>query len=211
MKRCVILSAAPVWNTRGMRELIEEGDMIICADGGVKLAEKLGVRPSLILGDFDSLDEVPHGAPVMTYQVEKDDTDTMLAVKQGIAYGCGYFLLLGCTGGGFDHTYANIQALCYLTNHGCEGYLMDADNIATMITNTTVEVKRQPGFKLSLFAYSERCEGVTIRGVKYPLTDYTLLHSFPLGARNEILEEKAEITVKKGTLLIVLSREANTI
>ena len=38
MKRCVILSAAPVMNTRGLRQLVEEGDYIICADGGVKLA-----------------------------------------------------------------------------------------------------------------------------------------------------------------------------
>ena len=102
MKRCVILSAAPVMNTRGLRQLVEEGDYIICADGGVKLAQRLGITPNLILGDFDSLDQVPDIAPVFTYEREKDDTDTMLAIKQGIAEGCDYFLLLGGLGGALD-------------------------------------------------------------------------------------------------------------
>ena len=211
MKRCVIMSAAPVMNTRGLRQLVEEGDYIICADGGVKLAQRLGITPNLILGDFDSLDQVPDIAPVFTYEREKDDTDTMLAIKQGIAEGCDYFLLLGGLGGALDHTYANIQALCYLCRHGCQGYLMNADNIATIVENTTVEVERKEGFKLSLFSYSDTCEGVTLRGVKYPLTDAVLTQGFPLGARNEILEAKARITVKNGALLIILARDSNTI
>lgn len=211
MKRCVILSAAPVLNTKGMRSLIEEDDYIICADAGVKLAQKLGVRPNLVLGDFDSLGQVPEDVPTLTYQVEKDDTDTMLAVKQGIQKGCTYFLLLGGLGGGMDHTYANIQTLCYLVRHGCQGYLMDTDNILTMVENASVEIQRQPGFKFSLFSYSDHCEGVSIQGAKYSLTDATLTQSFPVGARNDFLEEKVCITVKKGTLLIVLSRDSNTI
>ena len=153
------------------------------------------------------MDQVPDIAPVFTYEREKDDTDTMLAIKQGIAEGCDYFLLLGGLGGALDHTYANIQALCYLCRHGCQGYLMNADNIATIVENTTVEVERKEGFKLSLFSYSDTCEGVTLRGVKYPLTDAVLTQGFPLGARNEILEAKARITVKNGALLIILARD----
>ena len=86
MKTCVIFCAA---GFDGLIENIEKDALVIAADGGLVHTEGLGIVPGVILGDFDSLGYVPVGANV--FPVEKDDTDAMLAVKVGLAQGCGRF------------------------------------------------------------------------------------------------------------------------
>ena len=91
-----------------------ERTLVIAADGGLRYLEEQAITPDLVVGDFDSLGRVPEGGNILRHPVEKDDTDTMLAVKLGLAQGCDTFLLYGCTGGRPDHTYANYQTLGYL-------------------------------------------------------------------------------------------------
>ena len=155
MKRCVILSAAPVMNTRCLRQLVEEGDYIICADGGVKLAQRLGITPNLILGDFDSLDQVPDIAPVFTHEREKTTLIPCLRLSRALRKAVTTFYCWAAWAARWITPYANIQALCYLCRHGCQGYLMN-DNIATIVENTTVgggKERRLQTFLVFLFGY----------------------------------------------------------
>lgn len=100
MSRCVILSAGPVEDPEALRPLLRDDDWFIAADGGMRLAERLGVTPGLIVADFDS-GEAPREtrAEVLRLPAEKDWTDTMAAAMAGLERGFRDFLLLGCTGG----------------------------------------------------------------------------------------------------------------
>ena len=145
--------------------------------------------------DFDRIRRVP---------VEKDDTDTMLAVKTGLEQGCGEFHLYGGTGGRrLDHTLANLQTLLYLRRHGARGYLYDNDFVWTAIEDESLTVERTVEWGLlSVFCLGAPASGIDERGVQYPLTKATLSAEFPLGISNHILEDRARVTVRKGALLV---------
>lgn len=255
MKRCIIITA---YNPHGFPSFIKqtEGDTVICADGGYHLAKEAGIRPDLIIGDFDSdpagtclaaaeaaaaakaaaaaeaagtaaetckgrrsaastapgpvsvLPEEDHffdGVPVVRVPSEKDDTDTMLCIKKGLELGMDTFLIVGGIGGRLDHTVANLQTLAYLRVHGADGMLVDPENRAMVADPGTVILHREPGYKFSLFAFSDRCEGITLTGAKYPLTDYLMENAFPLGISNEFADDTVTVTFTGGRLLIVMS------
>ena len=107
MKTCVIFCAADFDH---LEEPIGQDDIVIAADGGYRYTEQLGIKPHAVLGDFDSLGYAPEGAQV--FPVQKDDTDAMLAVRQGLKMGCRRFILYGSLDGPrLDHTVANFQTL----------------------------------------------------------------------------------------------------
>ena len=179
----------------------EEGDFVLCADGGWKLAQSEGVEPDWVIGDFDSA-EAPETGRVERHPVMKDDTDTMLCLKRGLRLGYERFLFLGGFGGRMDHTLANLQTLAYAAERGAQAIMQDGFCRVLALRNGTARVARRPG-KLSVFALSDRCRGVTVRGAVYGLTDGELTNAFPLGVSNEYAADEAEITVREGTLLIV--------
>ena len=136
--------------------------------------------------------------------VEKDDTDTMLAVKRGLEQGCTEFHLYGGTGGRrLDHTLANLQTLLFLRRRGARGFLYDLDFVWTVLENESIAVPRTvPWGLLSVFCMGDRAEGVEERGVQYPLSDACLTPEFPLGVSNHILDDTAYVGVRKGVLAV---------
>ena len=185
---------------------ITENDYTIAADGGLSHTEKLGIRPDAVLGDFDSLGRVPAEANV--FPVEKDDTDTMLAIRHGLTLGHTEFLLYGCLDGPrLDHTIANFQALQYLADQGAQGYIIGRDYIITVVKNGTLTFPAGAEGILSLFCMGADATGVTLTGLKYPLTDGTLTSGFPLGVSNHFTGQTATVTVKNGSLLCLWDRE----
>ncbi len=208
MRRCIIITA---YLKEKIRKCLNfhESDFIICADGGYELAKKEGIVPHIVIGDFDSGNAPDQDLDnVMRVPAEKDDTDTLLCLKYGIEQGFHVFGIVGGIGGRLDHTAANLQALSYGCDLGKYVVLLNENNIATMLNPGKTTFPKREGYKLSLFSYTEYCKNVTIRGVKYPLTDALLDHSFPIGVSNEILEEEAKVTFDKGKLLVMLSKDA---
>ena len=76
---CYIVGAG---DNTGTNFTKKENDYVIAVDGGYKIVKKLGISPDLTLGDFDSLGYVPDELNIKTFQVEKDYTDTMIAVME---------------------------------------------------------------------------------------------------------------------------------
>ena len=139
MKRCFIFAAGTYY---GLRERPQTGDLVLAADAGYLACRQAGITPDLLLGDFDSMDQPADFDHVCRVPVEKDDTDTMLAVKTGLEQGCGEFYIYGGTGGRrLDHTLANLQTLLYLRRHGARGYLYDNDFVWTAVENETITVE----------------------------------------------------------------------
>lgn len=204
MGKCIIFCAA---GFDCLQEPIAPDDFIIAADGGLRHAETLGLSPNVILGDFDSLSYVPQGANV--FPVEKDDTDSMLAVRRGLELGYGTFMLYGgMDGPRLDHTVANFQTLQFLSDRGACGYLVGKDYIATVIRQETVEFSAGTQGGISVFCLGADAAGVTLEGLYYPLENSVLTSGFPLGVSNHFTGAPARIRVSSGSLLLLWERGA---
>ncbi|MBQ4064851.1 MAG: thiamine diphosphokinase [Clostridia bacterium] len=176
---------------------------MIAADGGLKKLNDLGVKPDLILGDFDSFDGNPSGDDVLTYPVEKDDTDTMLAVKEALKRGYRTLWISGGVGGRLDHTVANLQTLLFAEKHGATAYLVSDSQTATIVADGMLTFSDACSGKLSVFSMGETAAGVTLRGLHYCAENISLTNAFPLGVSNAFTGETAEVSVRKGSLLVI--------
>ncbi|MCI9120365.1 MAG: thiamine diphosphokinase [Oscillibacter sp.] len=201
MKRCFIFAAGSFY---GLRERPLPGDLVIAADGGYEICRRTGVVPDLLLGDFDSLESLPDGIPARRLPVEKDDTDTLAAVRTALDQGCGEIYLYGGTGGKrLDHTLANFQTLRFLRRRGARGWMYGDDFVWTVLENESLTIARtvREGL-LSVFCLGDRAEGVWEGGVQYPLRDAVLTPDFPIGVSNHILDAQAQVAVRKGVLAV---------
>lgn len=187
-------------------EELKGAAFVIACDRGWTYAGRLGLAPDLIVGDFDSAPPPAADAAVKRFPSRKDDTDTMLAAKEALARGYTDVAVCCAFGGRLDHTLANLQTAAYLAAHGARARLFGTDTEALVFAAGKARVSRRAGWSLSVFALSDACEGVTIRGTKYECENETLRCSFPLGVSNVWAAEEAEISAQSGTLLILMSR-----
>ena len=201
MKRCFIFAAGTFY---GLREKPVPGDLVIAADAGYRTCQTAGVVPDMILGDFDSMEAPAEGGQICRLPVEKDDTDTLAAVKLGLKRGCTTFYLYGGTGGvgtaaSGDWPGCGPNAC----RRGARGYLYDDEFVWTALENETLTVEKTVEWGLlSVFCLGDRAEGVYESGVQYPLAGAVLTAEFPLGVSNHILELQAHIRVDRGTLAV---------
>lgn len=194
-KKCCIVAAGP-------SELyITEDSFIIAADAGLKKLNEKGIKADLIIGDFDSGEE-PIGENVIKFPVEKDDTDTLLALKEGIKAGYDTFYISGGIGGQLDHTVANLQALAYAVENGVRAYLVGNGQCA-FVTDIGACFKAKKEGRFSAFAFGGDAENVKISGLKYESGGVTLKSSFPLGVSNAFIGNESSVTLEKGKLLII--------
>lgn len=177
-------------------------DFVIAADSGYLLAKRLGIKPDLVIGDFDSLGEKPTGETVVTLPVEKDVTDAAAAVGEGRRRGCSRFLFVGCSGGRPDHTFAAYQLLADLAPRGETGLLFENGFTVTAIKNGSLAFPARDGGTFAVFAVGGDARGVTLSGVYYPLDRATLTPTFPLGVSNSFIGKPVRVTVGDGTLLV---------
>ena len=202
MKRCFIFSAGSFF---GLRKTPGPGDIVIAADAGLLRCRNTGIKPDLVVGDFDSM-ALPEDTEldIVRLPVEKDDTDTMMAAKLGLQRGCREFFIYGGTGGKrLDHTLANIQSLAYLCRHGARGYMYDDDFVYTVLENGSLDIEKTVDWGLvSIFSLGDRVENVTLSGLQYPLENGVVENSFPIGVSNHITAPSARISAGAGLLLV---------
>ena len=203
METCIIFCAG---GFDSLAEPIGERDYLIAADGGLAHLERLGLKPDAIIGDFDSLGRIPEGAKV--FPVEKDDTDSMLAIRHGLEQGYRRFLIYGgMDGPRVDHTMANFQALQFLANQGAQGFLVGLNQTVTVVKNGTVRFDAAAQGNVSVFCMGADARGIHIRGLQYGMADGVLDAGFPLGVSNHFIGKKSEISVKSGSLLVIFEKE----
>ena len=203
MKKCVIFCAGEF---DSLALPIDPEDLILAADGGLRHTQTLGLTPDAVLGDFDSLGFIPENAQV--FPVEKDDTDALLAVREGLRQGCREFYLYGAMDGTrLDHTIANFQILEFLALRNARGYLIGKEQLATVICNGSLEFPQEATGILSLFCLGADATGVTLQGLKYPLEQGVLTAGRPLGVSNHFIGEKSVISVENGNLLAIWDRK----
>ncbi len=212
MGKCIVIGAGDL--TMGGISTDAE-DYVIAVDGGLGYARLLGLKPDLIIGDFDSVSEAEASEVealeqrlperVVRLPEEKDDTDMLAALKEGLARGYRDFRIYAGTGGRFDHTFANIQCLLFLKNQGAIGYLVDGTGMMLVIRNEAVRFQKSVEGIMSLFSLVEETRGVTIEGMRYPLKDAVIRNDFPIGISNLFIGEEAMVSVEDGSLICMIS------
>lgn len=203
-KICYIICGGP----EGCKSVkLAENRYVICADSGFDRAVECGIKPDLLVGDLDSISsEIPEDIEIYKSSCEKDDTDTMLAVKTALSMGFMDIRLLSACGGRLDHSLANIQSLNYISKNGGKGMLLGDNNICFLLMqNEDLTIPKQDSY-ISLFSFENSCR-VSISGVKYPLTEHLLDNAFPLGISNEFVENKCHIKVTMGKLVVLLIKK----
>lgn len=184
------------------------GDFVVAADGGYAHLLRSGIAADLVVGDFDSLGQIPAHPNVVRLPVEKDETDLAAAIGQGLSRGYRTFLLYGALGGRQDHTLANLQTLVWLSRRAAAGYLVGADFLATAVTDGALRFDAACRGTISVFCSGSEARGVFLGGLRYPLRGARLTDDVPLGVSNAFTGEEAEVRVEKGTLLVLWTGDA---
>ena len=203
MNRCVIVGGADINNYEYIRGKLCKDDFIVFCDSGLKHMTALHAEPGLIAGDFDSHENPRLAVETIVLPCEKDDTDTVFAVKEAIKRGYENFLLIGVVGARMDHTLCNISILLYLDSLGKKGCIIDDHSEMEIISDKPVFIPgRYPFF--SLINITGCAKGITITGAKYPLKDAEITSEYQYGVSNEVLPGKtATVTVRQGKLLLI--------
>lgn len=203
--KVTIVAGAPRQNRAFINEHVDRTSYVIAADAGYKA---LDFEPNLIIGDFDSAASPTCSCPVLALNPIKDDSDTFACVEKAMALGADQIEFFGVLGGRIDHALANIHALIYCAEHGIDAKIIDESNLLYICKEKTVIPKGKFQY-FSVYSIFGPAEGVTISGAKYPLKDYFLEQYAQLTLSNEVAENSsfAEISVKKGKLLIILSND----
>lgn len=211
-KKCIVIGAGDL--TVGQVSVGEE-DLVIAVDGGINYCGVLNIEPDILIGDFDSVNETQRQAilqmkeeapeRVVVLKPEKDDTDMLAALRLGLEKGYDYFLIYGGCGGRMEHTLANIQCLLFLKNKGAVGYLMDGSGMVFVMKNEEVKLRDNLEGYFSLFCLGKEAKGVSIKGMKYELTNYLMTNDFPIGVSNEFIGKEATISVEEGELLGIVN------
>ncbi|AIQ47594.1 thiamine pyrophosphokinase [Paenibacillus sp. FSL R7-0273] len=192
---------------------IDEEDFIIGADSGALFLVEHGITPDIAVGDFDSvtqeaLERIRAGSreTVTCDPVDKDLTDSELALDLALNTRPEYILLMGVTGTRMDHTLASIQMMTRALQRQVSCSVMDSNNYITLTGSQSLVHER--GFTyVSLLPMTPEVTGITLQGFQYPLENATLKLGQSLAVSNRLLEETGTVTIESGLLLIIQSKD----
>jgi len=208
VKRVIIIANGSFENPNFYRNLIENDDYVICADGGAKYAILLGITPNLVVGDLDSIDNSIYeslqrgNTEFIKYPSEKNESDLELALEKALALNPQEIVIWGALGKRVDHLFANLMLLTLSLKKNISTKLIDEDH-EIFIIDKFIELKGETGDYLSLFPLSIEVKGITTSGLKYPLKNETLYLGPTRGLSNEFTTNIANVTIKDGLLLVI--------
>ena len=202
-RRCVVIGGAGIKNYQTLWDYLNPDDFNIFCDSGLSHQEALGIEPHLIVGDFDSHENPRLNVETIVLPCEKDDTDTVYAVKEAVKRGFDDFLLLGMTGGRLDHTLGNLSILLSLHAQGKRALLVDDYSEMEVVGREPVYIDDCFPF-FSLLNISGTARGIVIKNAQYPLDGAEITCEYQYGISNEPLPgQTAEVSLKEGRLLLV--------
>ncbi|MCI5839136.1 MAG: thiamine diphosphokinase [Peptoniphilaceae bacterium] len=204
MKRAYIVAAGD-FDNKNIHP--KKNDIVIAADAGFYYLKKIGITPDYVIGDFDSGDE-PDFNNKIKLKREKDRTDTYEAMKLAEEKHANEIFIYAALGGRVSHSIANIISLVEFTLKGIKTKIISNDKIIFAI-NKNIKIENPQKGYYSIFSFTDKCEGITLKGFKYELENFTLKNTDALGVSNEINENKnyIEINLKSGVLLVVYEKK----
>ncbi len=210
-KRAVIFANGLLSHPEAVRAALQPEDVLIAADGGARLCLQLGLLPAVLIGDFDSLDEqelayfATRGSLILRHPARKDYTDLELALRHALSLGANDILIFAALGARWDHTLANLLLPAAADLAHVRIRLADGPQEVMLLRGgSTLEISGQPGDTVSLIPLSGDAQGITTRGLEYPLNDGSLAFGGTRGISNVLLEPRATVSLRQGLLLCVV-------
>jgi thiamine pyrophosphokinase len=201
--RCVIVGAAPISNYKKIRSFLHDDDFFIVCDGGLNHVKKLKITPNLITGDFDSHKNPKLKIETIVLPREKDDTDSVFALKTAISRGFKDFLFIGMLGARLDHELGNLYMLVKCHKESLTALMIDDYSELEIVGKDEAKIEDRYAY-FSLLNITGTARGITIRGAKYPLENAEIKQEYQYGISNEVLPgQTASVRVDEGCLLLV--------
>lgn len=201
----VILSGGSIVDYQKIKNSIPKKSFLICADSGYDHALKMELKPDLVVGDMDSVKSSFEKTKSKIYPSEKDETDTLLAIDAAIEKGSKKIILLAATGSRLDHSLANIFLLKYIKEKNIDAVIINENNYIYYV-NSKLTLRANKNDLLSIIPL-ENCDGVTLCGLHYPLSNASLPFGSPKGISNFFTDKQATISLKKGSMLVILAND----
>jgi thiamine pyrophosphokinase len=206
--RAVIVANGPLPRPPFPRPRITSEDLVVCVDGGAGNALALGLNPSVVIGDMDSIDAElrqhlgREGCLFVEYPSRKDETDTELAVRYALSEGATELLILAALGGRIDHTLANVMLLAIPELSSASARMIDGDQELVLLRDEIL-IEGRPGDTISLLPLGGDAVGIRTEGLEYPLSDESLQLGASRGVSNVLVGPHARVRVGDGLLLMV--------
>jgi len=219
MPRCIIFANGILPDLAAARRLIRPDDLILAADGGTRHALDLGLTPSIVIGDLDSISDEERrkmkedGVRLIQHPRDKNETDLELALDYAIQNGQRKIVIVAALGGRLDQTLGNLALLTDPRHKPAlsevEGSLdtrLDDGVEQAFFCRDRSEVEGRRGDLVSLIPWGGEVRGVRTQGLRWQLSDEVLLPHKTRGISNEMTGEVANIQIQSGLLLIVHRR-----
>jgi thiamine pyrophosphokinase len=208
MMHAVIFAGGTLRPGKAVTAALASADIVLAADNGAATALAHGHTPAIVVGDFDSL-SVPIerlealGSTFVHAQIEKDETDTELAIQIALEHGADTITLLGAIGGArLDHTVANILLLAGFETIPIR--IVDGPSVCWLLRGPgSTLIHGQSEDLLSLLPLTSEATGVSTTGLYYPLKGDTLRFGKPRGMSNKLTQAEAEVSLEHGMLLVI--------
>lgn len=208
----LLVSSGDINNYKALKNLASTHDFIICADGGIRHLIQIGIDPDIIIGDLDSIDKNSMDyirdkkLDVIKYPVQKDETDTELAIIYLIDKGYEDITLVGVTGSRIDHTLSNIFLLKNLSHKNIKAKIIDDNNIIYFV-DSDLKLKRDDKYYVSVIPIIKEGVVVSLKGFLYPLVESRIQFGSSLGVSNRITSDYGEIIIHSGEAMIIVAKD----
>jgi thiamine pyrophosphokinase len=213
MNRIIIFANGDLPDLDRAHQLLLPDDFILCADGGTRHALSLGIRPNLVIGDMDSIEEgqLQHlqddGVEIELYPRDKNETDLELALNKAVENNPQEIIIAAALGGRMDQTLANIALLTSLQLSTLNIRLDDGVE-EIFLCREQARVDGRSGDLVSLIPWGGPVHGVQTKNLKWPLHHETLFPDKTRGISNEMISDAASIQIQSGLLLIIHRRQS---
>ncbi len=199
---CAIICGAPIVDSIWFNDKISKYDFIIAADSGYDHLKNIDKAPNILIGDMDSISEVPENIECVRYPSKKDVTDFSICLEYCMNNNISEVDVYGAWGNRADHSVAAILTMLQYSKKGLSIHLINESSEMFVVSNYC-KIMRNNGY-ISIFSLDDKAYGVTLKNFEYPLQNYDLECCSPLGVSNRIIDEYGEIFLNQGNLLVII-------
>lgn len=211
IKRVIILANGEIENLRFYKKYFNKEAYVICANGGLKIAQRLKIKPDLVIGDFDSVGKSllsrlkKAGTTLKKFPQRKNKSDLHLALDEAISKKPSEIIIIGALGKRIDQTLTNIFLLLRALKKKVPAKIISS-RYELFLINSKFLIKNKKGKRISLLPLTPKADRVSLFGFKYLLSDEDLFYNKSRGLSNLVASNLAKVSIKKGILLAILER-----